>query len=187
MKSYKTEGFVLSRKNWGESDRLVTIFTKHYGKHLFIAKGIRKIDSRRAPLLELFSYISIVAHRGKTIDTISEVAALSQYPLIRRRLERIGYVFVVLELVQRLTAENQEHENIFGLISHFLSTLDNPDTDRQQAKKELTGFKTQLLTHLGFLGTEQVLVDIEVDRLIENTLESTLKSPRLLTKIQGSL
>lgn len=187
MKSYKTEGFVLSRKNWGEADRLVTIFTKHFGKRQFIAKGIRRITSKRAPLLELFSYVSIIAHRGKILDVISEVVALSQYPLIRKRLERIGHVYVAVELVLRLTAENQEQENVYELLSHFLATLNNLNIGRSQAKKELIVFKIQLLTYLGFLAASDVLPDIELNRLIENTLESSLKSPLLLTKIQRSL
>lgn len=187
MKSYKTEGFVLARKNWREADRLVTIFTKHFGKRQFIAKGIRRITSRRAPLLELFSYVSIIAHQGKAWDVISEVMAHNQYPLIRQRLERIGYVYVAVELVLRLTAENQEQENVYELLKHFLTTLNSLHLGRSQARRELIVFKIQLLTYLGYLASTDYLSDIELNRMIENTLESSLKSPLLLTKIQRSL
>jgi len=53
MKSYKTEGIIIKRKNFGEADRILTIFTKNKGKISIVAKGVRKINSRRAPHIEL--------------------------------------------------------------------------------------------------------------------------------------
>lgn len=184
MRSYKTEGFVLSRKNSGETDRLVTLFTRHFGKKQFIAKGIRRITSKRAPHLELFSHVSLVVHKGRTLDLILEAEAIDHFTFIRTRLERVGHVYVALELIQRLTAENQEQEYVYLLLKQFLETMCDPGLGRLQAKKELTTFKTKLLISLGFSDEAQVFSEAELDQLIEKTLESSLKSPALLTQIQ---
>ncbi|PIZ97846.1 MAG: DNA repair protein RecO, partial [Candidatus Levybacteria bacterium CG_4_10_14_0_2_um_filter_35_8] len=59
MNSYKTEGIVIKRRNLGEADKILTIFTKRYGKIQVKAPGIRKINSRRSPHVELLNYSAI--------------------------------------------------------------------------------------------------------------------------------
>ena len=49
MKVEKLQGFVLKRTNYGEADKILTVFTKERGKIKVLAKGVRKIKSRRAP------------------------------------------------------------------------------------------------------------------------------------------
>ena len=42
---YCTEAVVLKRTDFGEADRLLTLYTPHLGKHRTIAKGVRKLIS----------------------------------------------------------------------------------------------------------------------------------------------
>jgi len=65
MKSYKAEGIVIKRKNFGEADRILTVFTKKYGKIKVLAKGVRRITSRRGPNVELFNQVELVLHQGR--------------------------------------------------------------------------------------------------------------------------
>ena len=53
--SYKTEAIVLKRTNFGEADRLVTVFSQPRGKLVLLAKGIRRLTSRKKGHLELFN------------------------------------------------------------------------------------------------------------------------------------
>ena len=53
--SFSSEGLVIKRKDVGEADKIVTIFSKNQGKISVIAKGVRKVTSRRAGNLELLS------------------------------------------------------------------------------------------------------------------------------------
>ena len=55
IRTYKVNAIVLARRNIGEADKLITLFTKEYGKKKVLAKGIRRVSSRRAPYLEQFS------------------------------------------------------------------------------------------------------------------------------------
>ena len=40
--SSKDEGIIINKREYGEADRIVTIFTKEHGKLVSIIKGIRK-------------------------------------------------------------------------------------------------------------------------------------------------
>ena len=54
-RTYKTEGIILKRINFGEADRILTSYTKHFGKISLLAKGVRKITSRKGGNIELFN------------------------------------------------------------------------------------------------------------------------------------
>ncbi|KKR32290.1 MAG: repair protein RecO protein, partial [Candidatus Gottesmanbacteria bacterium GW2011_GWC2_39_8] len=86
MRTYKTEGIILRRINFGEADRLITIFSKHYGKQKVLGKGVRKIKSRRAPHLELFNRSVIFLHRGKNFDIITEAQTINSFSDLRKDL-----------------------------------------------------------------------------------------------------
>lgn len=186
MKSYGCDGIILARRNIGEADKLISIFTREFGKRTVIARGIRKITSKRAPYLELFSHVRLMMHKGRTFDIVTEVNSIHSFINLRKKLERVGYCYIALELTQRLTAENQESMRIFDNLLDFISLLDGKFTTRIAAKTRLTAFKQFLLMELGFTGKIDFRDEI-LDENIEEILESRLKSPLLLTNIHSSL
>ncbi|MDQ3929945.1 MAG: DNA repair protein RecO, partial [Chloroflexota bacterium] len=52
---YKSEAVVIKRSDLGEADKILTIFTPHFGKLRVVAKGVRKVSSRLAGHVELFT------------------------------------------------------------------------------------------------------------------------------------
>lgn len=183
IRIYKAEGIVLARRNIGEADRLVTVLTRQYGKKVLKAAGVRRIQSRRSPHLELFTHLTLLIHPGKTWDIVSEVAPLERFSFVRTKLERVGFVYIVLELTNRMLAENQEAPTIFSALLYFLQRLNNVSLTRIGAEEELTIFKKYLLSELGFITKEGST--ILLDETIEHILEAKLKSPYLLTRIQS--
>ena len=59
MPSVTVEGLILKRANFGEADRMLTILTKNLGKISVVARGVRKITSRRAGNVELLNLVKI--------------------------------------------------------------------------------------------------------------------------------
>jgi DNA repair protein RecO (recombination protein O) len=72
-KTYKTEGIVLARRNYSEADRIISVFSKGWGRISLLAKSVRKPKSRKRPHIEVFSYITFQAVKGKGIDLVTEV------------------------------------------------------------------------------------------------------------------
>lgn len=180
MNTYKATGIVIGRRALGEADRLLTIFTKQWGKKIFLAKGVRKITSRRAPYIELFSHISFVARRGKSLDLLIEVASVDQFPMLRSRLGRIGHAYVVSELIDKMTGENQEHQAVYDLCYDFFCHLDTPLLTLKSADIRLTQFKLALLSTLGFVDESQKDIEAELNTIIRNLLERDPVSYKLL-------
>lgn len=73
IKRQKLEALILSRRNIGEADRLVTFFTREDGIVRAVAKGVRKIPSRRGPHLEPYTRVlSLItdSRAGKYVGAI---------------------------------------------------------------------------------------------------------------------
>ena len=88
-RTYRTEAIVLRRKDIGEADRILTLFTPQLGKVRVVAKGIRKPRSRKAGHLELFTRAKLLLATGRDLDIITQAEGLDAYPRDRRESARI--------------------------------------------------------------------------------------------------
>lgn len=185
-RTYKTEGVILARKNFGEADRILTIFTKHYGKIRVRAPGIRRTTSRKAPHLEVFNHSSLFLAQGKNFDIVTEAQTIANFPGIRKELQKVGITYYLCELVDSLCPEKQENREVFNLLIQALKDLDLVHSnDTYYYGKNSESFANRLLWILGFLPRNRELRGEELERFIENILERKLKSPRILRKIEG--
>ncbi len=64
---FKTEGVIIAKKNFGEADRILTIFTRDHGKIGCIAKGVRRPRSKKAGHVELGNWCKFFIARGKIL------------------------------------------------------------------------------------------------------------------------
>lgn len=176
-KLYKADAIILSRKNHGESDRIITVFTKEYGKLRLIAKGIRKISSRRAPHLEIFSRVQLVMHQGYTMDSVSEVTSL--YPGDKKLdLQEISIAYFYCELVNALLPEKQVHTDVYELLGGALESLVHGNIYAKSKDFTLT-----LLRILGFLEHDSPLRGEELQQFIENITQRKLRTPKLIRQV----
>ena len=111
--SFKTEGIILKRMNYGEADRILTIYTLHHGKIRAMAKGVRKLQSRKAGSLELFNHATLFLIKGKNLDLITEAQVINLFKSWRKNLIKVGIAYYLCELVDKLTPDNQPHEAVF--------------------------------------------------------------------------
>ena len=90
-RSYRAQGVVLRHVEVGEADRILTFYTLEYGKVQAIAKGIRKMKSRKAGHLEPFSRVELMLAKGRNLDVISQAEAQNTYENLRSDLKLIAY------------------------------------------------------------------------------------------------
>lgn len=176
MGSYKTEGIILKRTNFEESDRILTIYTKHFGKISVLAKGIRKPTSKKSPSLELFNWVKILVNRGRNLDLVSESETVRAFRFLKKDLKKVGLAFHFCELVERLTAENVKNRQIFNLLAGSLMGLEKADSDRlNQATRN---FEQKILEESGFWPRGKK-PEINLEDYIEKIIEKRLKSKRI--------
>jgi DNA repair protein RecO (recombination protein O) len=80
-RSFRVEAVVLRHANWGEADRILTLYTREQGKLRAVAKGARKIRSRKAGHLEPFTHITLQLAKSRDIPIVTQVETLDPYRL----------------------------------------------------------------------------------------------------------
>lgn len=120
---YRTTALILSRRDYGEADRLLTLFTPNLGKQEWIAKGIRKTTSRKAGHLELFTHASLLVAKARTWDIITEATTIESFRYLRETLETIAYANYLCELVSCFTEADDDNQPLWDLLLFSMRTL----------------------------------------------------------------
>ena len=175
-RTYKSEGVVLKRRNAGEADRVVTIFTKRFGKVVAVAKGVRKISSRRAGSLEPATQATIFFAKAKTFDIITQVQLIDSFPLARKNLPRLTQVNLLLEVVDSVTREEQDHPQVYEIMVDTLRQLNTNGSKRQLLVKNITA----IIENLGF-GKPKNSSESALKHHIEDITDRELRSKKMLT------
>lgn len=147
---YHTEAIVLRHSEFGEADRLLTVYTPELGKLRLLAKGIRKQRSRKAGHLELFTRTELLVARGRNLDIVTQAQAVEPYRALRTDLWRMSNACYVAELVDAFGEEQAENAPLYLLLSNALEWIctssDLPLTLRfvELSLLGLVGYRPQL-------------------------------------------
>lgn len=180
MRSYKTQAIVLKRVNYGEADRIITCFTPEYGKITVNAKGVRRITSKRAPHLEVFTHASLCIYRGASRDLLTEATSITTFPTLREDFSKTSTAFRIIEELERLSAEHVEATLLFNILLKALIYIDEQPSDDELLHRVRERFSHRLLWEMGYLPSSETLKDEALDQFVENILESKLKSKLLI-------
>lgn len=122
-KTYRTEGVILRRSDFGEADRLLTMMTPHRGKIRGLAKGVRKPKSRKAGHVELLMRTDFFLAVGRSLDIITQAQVIEPYRALREDMRRTTYGYYFSELVDRFMGENEENLAVYQLLCRGLGWL----------------------------------------------------------------
>jgi len=147
QRSFRVEAVVLRHADWGEADRILTLYTRERGKVRAIAKGARKIRSRKAGHLEPFTRVTLQLAKGRDLLIVTQADTLDAYLPLRENLVKTGYASYVIELLDRFTYEDEsENYAIFGLLTEILGRIAS-EPDPWLA---IRYYEVRLLDFLGF-------------------------------------
>ncbi len=147
---YRTEGIIIRRRDQGEADRVLTLCTPS-GKVAVLAKGTRKIKSRKAGHIELFARSNFVLSRVPNYwDIISQAETIDAHPRLRGDLLRGAYARYVSELFDRFFTQGEGSSAAYDLLGHTLTWLcEDEDLDLiarfyEQHLLGLAGFRPEM-------------------------------------------
>lgn len=145
----RTEAIVLRSMKYGETSRIVTLFTREKGKLTVIAKGARLSKSRFGATLLPMSYTQVVFYYKATrgLQTLSQSSHVQPLHAIGKDLEKIASGLRMMELVNALMQEEEQNPQVFNLLVQMLQTLDAAGS---RAANVLLYFQIRLSVILGF-------------------------------------
>ncbi|UCG14694.1 MAG: DNA repair protein RecO [Deltaproteobacteria bacterium] len=152
----KNEAIILRSRDYSESDRLITFFTKSNGRLTGIAKGARRSKKRFVHSLEQLSYVTI-AYADRSTSGLVRIDASelrSAFTGLRGDLARLGYASLSCEMVLEISPERQSNSALFSLLLQYLHQLE------QGADPENTSllFQVRMLSLSGYAPNFQTCV-----------------------------
>lgn len=143
-KKFTVKAVVIGRRDFKESDKMVDLMTEYQGKILGLAKGIRKINSRRLGSLELSNWVKALLYQGKTFAIITEVDNLDWDLDFRKDETKLGAMMYVCELTNHLVPEGQENNKVYYRLLKVREEIKNANLGK------VVEFESDLLKILGY-------------------------------------
>ena len=147
FRSIRIHAIVLRHADWGEADRLVTLYTREQGKLRAVVKGARKITSRKAGHLEPFTHVKLQLSRGRNMFIVTQADTIDAYLPLRETLEMTGTASYVVELMDRFVYEDEgPNPTLFRLLTETLKRL----STGEEPWLAVRYYEMRLLDFLGF-------------------------------------
>ena len=145
-RSIRVEGIILRHSDFGEADRMLTIYTRDLGKVTAMAKGVRKARSRKAVHVEPFTRSSLQLARGRDLLILTQAEALDVYFPLREDLLLLGFAAYAIELLDRFTYDEEENRALYDLAARTLKRLERGDDPPLVTRY----YELRLLDYVGF-------------------------------------
>lgn len=120
---FTTEGLVIKEINVGESDRLVTLFTREYGILKAFAPGAKSIKSKKGTATSLLTYSNFTIQRKKDTMRIMEASPISVFFSLGSDIEILSISQYFCELCLYFAQPEIKNEEMLRLVLNSLHFL----------------------------------------------------------------
>ena len=154
---YHTHGFILSSKNTGEANKMLTIYTREMGLVRALAQGIRLHKSKLRFTLQDFSYVNVDLVQGKELWRVTSAKHISSFPLARSGAFSLVLMTRVSKLIERLCTGESPNENIFDDFIQALYLLDDKNISSSSQEALELHLILRIMNSLGYIGDSAIL------------------------------
>ena len=121
----KCEGIVLRTTDYGETNKIVTLYTREWGKIGVMARGAKKPKSRLSAITQPFTYGSFLLQKGSGLGNLQQGEIITPLRAIREDIFLTAYASYVVELTDKSTDEKKSNPFIFELLCQTLTYLND--------------------------------------------------------------
>jgi DNA repair protein RecO (recombination protein O) len=145
----RTEAIVLRTIKYRETSKIVTFYTREFGKVKAIAKGARQAKSKFGASLEPMSHVALVMYKKdrRDLQLVSQCDILTTFRNLYDDIGKMAVGMLIIELVDKVSHDEDKHVDLFHLLHESLAML---NAATRNPKNLLYGFEIRLSTLLGF-------------------------------------
>ncbi len=148
MQLVNVKGIVVRSVNYGERDKILTIYTDELGLITVTANGSRSLRSRSLVATELFCYSQYVLSESKDRYHIREVDLIESFFDLRTDIEKLTLAGYVCEVIAHVGTENMSDLPLLRLTLNTLYAIAKEKAPRALIKG---AFEMRAAAVLGFL------------------------------------
>ncbi len=167
MNQRSTIALVVKRKNKGEHDQLLTLFTKRYGKIEFVCRGIRKKEAKLAGHLGSLCLSDISFVLGKHAKVLTSACNREHFAAIKKDLIKLKAAQRIINLLDAYTIAEAKDESIFNLVVGALDYVNRREMTALELKFFLRYFEFKFLSLLGYEPEDKTIMRVFGNEHIE--------------------
>ena len=121
------EGIVLKERDYGETHKIITIFTKQLGKVNAIARGANKPKSRLSSVSQVFIHGNFLIYLSKGLSTVQQGEIVHSFRHIREDIIKTAYASYIIELTEKISETKEADPFLFSQLQQTLSWINEQD------------------------------------------------------------
>ncbi len=172
---HHTHGFILSSRNTGEANKMLSIYTREMGLVRAAAQGIRLNKSKLRFSLQDFSYIKIDLVRGRDIWRVTSASTITSFPYARADRESLLLIARIGKLIERLCDGEEESGKIFDDFIQALYMLDDSSISISTRAALELHLVLRIMNTLGYIGESAMLAQYLSTPFDQKETEAILK------------
>ncbi|WP_047154954.1 DNA repair protein RecO [Aneurinibacillus tyrosinisolvens] len=120
----KAEGIVVRTTDYGEANKILTVYTREAGKISIMARGAKKSKSRFTAVAQLFTYGYFLYQAGSGMGSLQQGDLLNSFRVIREDLTKTAYAVYLVELLDKMTEDKEPNRPLFELLLSALRWIE---------------------------------------------------------------
>jgi DNA repair protein RecO (recombination protein O) len=146
MPDFNIQAIVLRRSHFGETDNILTLYSRERGRISAIAKGARKAVSRLSGASEVLNHSRFSLASAKTLQVVRQAETVASFSPLREDLNRLANGLYIADLLNAFVVDGDPNPDLFDLLEyslHLISTVASPNLAARW-------FELRILDHLGY-------------------------------------
>lgn len=176
MKFFDCKGLVINKKDFGEADRYITIFTENFGKMDILVKGIRKSKKREQSSADILTLSKFTFYKKGENFVLSNLVTLDSYSEIKENIDNLGIALYIIAILNGILVENNRKKELFALTEKSLNFLKN-STDERKNYILIAFYLNKVIKDegLGFFNGEGLYFSFEKNKFLNEEEEYSFK------------
>ncbi|WP_163970029.1 DNA repair protein RecO [Oceanobacillus halotolerans] len=145
----KLEGIIIKTQNYGETHKIVTLFTKKLGKISGIARGAKKPKSRMAAVTQPFIYGEFLVYVQSGLSTMQQGEVIQSLRAIREDIIKTAYAAYIIELTDKLLESREPDGYLYDQLFQTLTWI----ADNEESEVPMMMYELKMYQKGGFAPT----------------------------------
>ena len=176
MKIINVEGIVIKKRNIGEADLLITLFTKENGKADIYIYGIRKSNKREKASVELMSVSEYVIYEKNSRYVANSFTIKNYFHKISGNYLKLQISYYLLHIIDRIYEYNSEDADFYDKVIKSFTYINSLKSGEEKKLYYLVLYLLRsIIAEQGFYGG-----DLIISENIGNGRESMRENAEML-------
>ena len=174
MKFIKTKGLVIKKIDFGEGDRIITIFSENFGKIDLLVKGIRKSKKRDQSSVDLLTLSNFTFYKKGDNFILNTIDSIDFFYDLKKNIEKLEIASYILSILNEVILPGERKKDFFQRVEKALNFIIKNDTNTNFfltlkmmnwiIKNE--GYRIEIVGEKYFSISESIITDSEDSKVI---------------------